>query len=118
MNGLVGDGPELGLQVAAYRNGDLVIDAWAGVADPVSGRPVDGQSLFWASSTGKGVAATCAHLLAERGLLDYEAPVSSYWPPFGANGKAAVTVRQVLSHTAGVPYPPAGFDLPALVDWE
>lgn len=118
LDGLVADGPELGLQVAAYRSGELVIDAWAGVADSASGKPVDGQSLFWASSTGKGVAATCLHLLAERGKLDYEARVSSYWPAFGANGKGAITVRHILSHTAGVPYPPPGFDLSAFVDWE
>ena len=60
----------LGLQVAAYRHGQLVIDAWAGVADSASAQPVDGQSLFWASSTGKGIAATCVHVLAERGQLD------------------------------------------------
>jgi CubicO group peptidase (beta-lactamase class C family) len=118
LDGLVAEGSELGLQVAAYWNGELVIDAWAGVADPASGRLVDGQSLFWASSTGKGIAATCAHLLAERGKLDYEATVSSYWPAFGANGKGTVTVRHVLSHTAGVPYPPAGFDLASFVDWD
>jgi CubicO group peptidase (beta-lactamase class C family) len=118
LNRIVADGPELGLQVAVYRNGELVIDAWAGVADQASGKPVDGQSLFWASSTGKGIAATCVHVLAERGKLDYEATVSSYWPAFGANGKGSVTVRHVLSHTAGVPYPPPGFDLSSFVDWD
>jgi CubicO group peptidase (beta-lactamase class C family) len=118
LNRIVADGPELGLQVAVYRNGELVIDAWAGVADQASGKPVDGQSLFWASSTGKGIAATCVHVLAERGKLDYEATVRSYWPAFGANGKGSVTVRHVLSHTAGVPYPPPGFDLSSFVDWD
>jgi CubicO group peptidase (beta-lactamase class C family) len=115
---LVAEGPELGLQVAAYQDGMLVVDAWAGVADADSRKPVDGQSLFWASSTGKGVAATCVHLLAERGMLDYDAGVASYWPEFGANGKQSVTVRQVLSHTAGVPYPPQGFGIPEFVDWD
>jgi CubicO group peptidase (beta-lactamase class C family) len=115
---LVADGPDLGLQVAAYKDGRLVVDAWAGVADPPTAAPVDGQTLFWASSTGKGIAATCIHVLAERGKLDYEAPVARYWPEFGANGKGTVTVRQVLSHTAGIPYPPPGFDLAAFVDWD
>jgi CubicO group peptidase (beta-lactamase class C family) len=108
---LVDAGPELGLQVAAYVEGQLVVDAWAGV-------DVDGQTLFTASSTGKGVAATCVHLLVERGQLDYEAPVRRYWPEFGAHGKDRVTVRHVLSHSAGVPYPPPGFDTAMMVDWE
>ena len=115
---LVSDSAELGLQVAVYRHGQSVVDAWAGVADPDKARRVDGRTLFWASSTAKGVTATCAHVLAERGRLDYDAPVSYYWPAFAANGKSAVTVAQVLSHTAGVPYPPPDFDLPQFVDWD
>lgn len=114
----VSDGPELGLQVAAYMDDELVVDAWAGYADPDRARPVDGQTLFWASSVGKGPAATCIHLLAERGKLDYEAPVCAYWPEFAANGKGHVTVRHVLSHSAGVPYPPEGFDTAMMIDWE
>jgi len=93
----VADGPELGLQVAAYVDGEPVVDAWAGFADPHRTRPIDGQTLFTASSTGKGPAASCVHLLAERGKIDYEAPLCTYWPEFGANGKAHVTVRHVLS---------------------
>lgn len=115
---LVGDGAELGLQCAAYQDGRLIVDAWAGVADPDSGRNVDGQTLFWASSTAKGVAATCLHVLAERGQVDYAAPVCTYWPEFAANGKASVTVQQVLSHTAGVPYPADGMELADFVDWD
>ena len=115
---LVQDGPEIGLQVAAYLDGELVIDAWAGLIDPAGRRPVDGQTLFSASSTGKGIAATCIHLLAERGQIDFAAPVAQYWPEFGANGKEGVTVRDVLTHRAGVPYPPPGFDLAMLIDWD
>jgi CubicO group peptidase (beta-lactamase class C family) len=115
---LVAGGSELGLQVAVYRHGQPVLNAWAGLADPAGARAVDARTLFWASSTAKGVTATCAHLLAERGRLEYDAPVSRYWPAFAANGKGAVTVAQVLSHTAGVPYPPPDFDLPQFVDWD
>ena len=115
---LVTAGPDLGLQVATYVDGELAVDAWAGVADPASGRLVDGQTLFWASSCGKGIAATCIHVLAERGKLHYDMPVATYWPAFGANGKDAVTVRHVLTHTAGVPNPPPGFGLADFVDWE
>src|SRR5437899_3040888 len=89
---LVESGEELGLQVAAYQDGRLVIDAWAGVADRATGRPVDGDTLFWVWSTSKGITATCAHILAERGQLDYDAPIARYWPAFAAAGKATATV--------------------------
>jgi len=115
---LVADGPEIGLQVAAFVDGELVVDAWAGYFDQSKTRPIDGQTLFTASSTGKGPAASCLHVLAERGHLDYEAPVCTYWPEFAARGKRHVTVRHVLSHTAGVPYPPEGFDTPMMLDWD
>lgn len=115
---LVAGGEELGLQAAAYRNGELVIDAVAGVADRASGKPVDGDTLFTVFSVSKGVTATAIHLLAERGNLDYDAPVASYWPEFAQNGKAAVTVRDVLTHRAGVPHLPAGVSPEMLCDWE
>ncbi len=118
LDGFVGNGPEIGLQVAAYLNGEPIVDAWAGYADPEHTQPIDGQTLFTASSTGKGPAASCVHLLAERGKLDYETPVCAYWPEFGANGKTHVTVRHVLSHKAGVPNPPAGFDTAMMIDWD
>jgi hypothetical protein len=104
--------------VAAYQDGELIVDAWAGVADAESRQPVDGQTLFWASSVGKGIAATCVHMLAERGRLEYESPVARYWPEFAANGKEGVTVRHVLSHKAGVPTPRNSFETGMLLDWE
>ena len=100
---LVDKGPEIGLQVAAYLEGELVIDTWAGIADTETGRLVDGDTLFMISSTGKGVTATCLHLLAEQGKLDYDNPVATYWPEFGVKGKYKATVRHALSHQAGVP---------------
>ena len=53
-------------------------------------------------STTKGVVATCAHVLADRGELDYDERVATYWPEFAQNGKGDITVRQVLSHSAGM----------------
>jgi len=73
---LIADGTELGLQAVAYLNGALVIDAAAGTADRASGREVDGDTLFTVFSVTKGTTATCIHLLAERGQLDYDAPVA------------------------------------------
>jgi CubicO group peptidase (beta-lactamase class C family) len=70
-------------------------------------------------SCGKGVTATCAHLLVERGLLDLDAPVAHYWPEFAANGKANIPVSYLLSHRAGLPsFPPeSGIALNKELDW-
>lgn len=114
----VADGSQLGFQVAAYLDGELVVDAWAGVAERATGRPVDGDTLFTVWSVGKGVVATCAHLLAERGQLDYDAPVAAYWPAFGARGKERVTVRDALTHRAAVPQLPPGTAVADFADWE
>src|SRR4051794_699353 len=84
---LVASGQEVGLQVAAYLDGRLVVDAWAGVADETTGRIVDGDTLFTCFSTTKGFAATCIHILAEQGKIEYDAPVARYWPEFAAHGK-------------------------------
>ena len=61
------------------------------------------DTLFFAASTGKGVASSVAHVLVERGELSYEQRVAEVWPEFGKHGKDGVTLRDVLLHTAGVP---------------
>ena len=73
---LVESGPERGLQVAVYRHGEQVVDAVAGVADPETGRPVTSDTLFFSYSIGKGVASTVVHVLAERGVLDYDTRIA------------------------------------------
>lgn len=108
---------EVGVQVAAYHHGDLIVDAWAGLADPVSGRRVDGETLFNVYSVTKAVAATALHVQAERGLVDYDSPVARYWPEYGANGKEAVTVRDALSHRTGAPQMPQGATPASICDW-
>jgi len=115
---LVESGTERGVQVAVYRDGRQVVDAVAGVADPAGGRPVDPGTVFYNFSVVKGAAATIAHLLAERGLFDYDTPVAELWPEFAAHGKKAVTVRQVLNHTAGVPGIPLDTTIEDLCDWD
>lgn len=117
LHDLVARDLERGIQVAVYHEGRLIGDAWAGVADPASGRLVDGETLFCTFSVIKGMTATIIHLLAERGLLAYDTPVANYWPAFAANGKAGITVRQVLNHTAGVPQMPPAIGIPDLADW-
>ena len=118
IDGLVSSGAERGVQVAVYRDGTQVVDAVAGLADPDSGRPVEAGTVFYNFSVVKGAAATIAHLLAARGLFGYDTPVAELWPEFAAHGKGAVTVRQVLDHTAGVPGIPLDTTIEDLCDWD
>jgi CubicO group peptidase (beta-lactamase class C family) len=108
---------ELGVQVAAYQRGRLVIDAWSGTARP-DGQQVDGQTLFNVFSVTKAVAATAIHMQATRGYLSYDEPISSYWPEFASNGKARATVRDALTHRTGIPQMPAGANPHMIADWE
>jgi CubicO group peptidase (beta-lactamase class C family) len=115
---LVESGAERGLQVAVYRDGEQIVDAVAGVADPATGRPVTSDTPIYAYSVGKGATATVAHVLVERGLFGYDTPVVELWPEFGAHGKERATVRHVLTHTVGVPGVPADTTPEDLCDWD
>ena len=115
---LVRDTPEIGLQVAAYLNGKLVVDAWAGMADEATRKPVDGDTMFMLSSVTKGITATCMHAFVEKHKLDYDMPIVKVWPEFGANGKANATLRHALSHQTGVPQTPVGYTPDWLADWD
>ncbi|WP_037576061.1 serine hydrolase domain-containing protein [Phaeacidiphilus oryzae] len=97
---------ERGAALALYRDGERVVDLWGGTADADAeegaGRPWTGDTPVLLRSATKGVAATVLLLLAQRGRIDLDAPVAEYWPEFAARGKERVTVRQLLSHQAGV----------------
>lgn len=114
----VNKGRERGIQLAVYFEGELIVDAWAGIADVEKGKPVDGDTLFPVFSTTKGIAATLIHILADEGKLDYDANIAEYWPDFGANGKGGITVRQALNHTAGLQNMPVGICGKDLLDWD
>ena len=90
-----------GASIAVYHRGRLVVDLWGGVRS-ADEEPWQRDTLAMCWSTTKGVTATCAHVLADRGELDYDERVATYWPEFAQNGKADITVRQVLSHSAGL----------------
>ncbi len=90
-----------GASLAVYHRGRLAVDLWGGYRT-VEGDPWTRDTLAMCFSTTKGVAATAAHILADRGLLDYDERVATYWPEFAQNGKQDITVRHVLSHTAGL----------------
>ncbi|MCU1594185.1 MAG: beta-lactamase [Frankiales bacterium] len=84
----------------AYVDGEVVVDLWAGEAQP--GQPwLAGTTTVIMSAT-KGFAVLCMQLLVDRGLIELDAPVATYWPEFAQNGKEGVLIRHVLSHTAGV----------------
>ncbi|MGW4032402.1 serine hydrolase domain-containing protein [Streptomyces sp. NPDC004838] len=93
---------DIGAAVCVYQDGRPVVDLWAGVADPNTGRPWERDTLQLVYSATKGATATAAHLLTQRGALDLDAPVADYWPEFAANGKAEIPVRWLLSHQAGL----------------
>lgn len=90
-----------GASVAVVHDGELVVDLWGGVRT-ADGDPWLGDTLSMSFSTTKGVATTAAHLLVDRGLLDLDAPVREYWPEFAENGKGEVTVRHLMTHSAGL----------------
>ncbi len=103
------DGLELGAAAAVTVGGRPVVDIWAGDADS-AGTPWAADTIINVYSSTKTMAATCMLILADRGELDFDAPVARYWPEFAQNGKEGVLVRHVMSHTSGL----SGFDPPLL----
>jgi len=100
-------GNEQGASVFVTQGGAPVVDLWAGDADD-HGRPWERDTIVNVYSTTKTMAATVMLMLADRGELDFDAPVATYWPEFAANGKEGVLVRHVMSHNAGL----SGYDPP------
>lgn len=91
-----------GAALCVYQHGRPVVDLWAGVADRATGRAWQADTPVIVFSATKGVTAAAVHLLVERGVLDLDAPVATYWPEFAANGKAAIPLRWVMAHRAGL----------------
>ena len=113
-NRQISEGLHPGAGLAVYRYGSLVLDIYGGVADSGTGRRVDDGTMFVLFSSTKPLAGSCIYMLKERGRLDWDDPVSKFWPEFGQNGKETVTIRHLLSHQGGFPDTPA--DLP-WTDW-
>lgn len=112
------DRGELGAAVTVVVDGVTVVDLWGGWADPARTRPWERDTPVNVWSTTKGPVALCAHILADRGLLDFDAPVAAYWPEFAAGGKEQVLVRHLLSHRAGLAGLREPHSLAQLCDWE
>lgn len=109
---------EVGAATSVYVGGRKVVDLWGGIADRVAGTPYTSDTLQLVFSTTKGATAACANLLAQRGDLDVDAPVATYWPEFKAAGKADIPVRWLLCHKAGLPYVDAQLTLEEALAWE
>ncbi|MFJ8532290.1 serine hydrolase domain-containing protein [Streptomyces sp. NPDC093591] len=109
---------ELGAAVAVTVAGETVVDLWGGWADAAHSRPWERETLVNVWSTSKGPTALCAHILADRGLIDLDAPVATYWPEFAAAGKEQILVRHLLSHRAGLSGLREPHSLQQLCDWE
>src|SRR6056300_938011 len=111
-------GADTGASVAVMLGGELVVDMWGGTVAANNPAPWERNTIVNVWSTTKTMMALSALLLVDRGLLDVDAPVATYWPEFAQNGKEKVLVRHFLGHTSGV----SGWDKPVTVDdvfdWE
>ena len=109
---------EVGAGFSLVVDGRTVVDLWGGVADAATGAPYTEDTLQLVFSSTKGATALCANLLAQRGELDVDAPVATYWPEFAQAGKGDIPVRWLLCHKAGLPYIDAPLELDDLLAWD
>ena len=109
---------EIGASVAISLAGEFVVDLWAGHLDEERTADWQEDTIVNVWSSTKTMAAMAFHLLADRGELDLHAPVKKYWSEFGQNGKDAVEVRHLLSHSAGLSGMDEKVEGDALYDWE
>ncbi len=111
---------DVGASVAMTLDGELVVDLWAGTVDTdeAQGVPWERDTIINVWSTTKTLAALACLVLVDRGELDVHAPVARYWPEFRANGKEAIEVRHLMSHTAGLSGWQEPMTVDDLYDWE
>src|SRR5215213_10005332 len=109
-------GEDTGASVAVYHRGAKVVDSAAGTMTP-GGDVYDRSTLQLVFSTTKGITAIAVAMCVERGLLDYDATVATYWPEFAAAGKGDATVAQLLSHQLGL-FTVDGLTLEDALDWD
>ncbi len=108
---------EVGANVCLYLDGKPVVDLWGGYCDSERTRPWNEDTIVCMMSVAKGMTALCLWLLIDRGEVKLDAPVATYWPEFGCNGKETITVKQVLGHMAGVYYFDIG-EAGNCLDWD
>ena len=98
---------EVGCAVCVTQNGETVVDLWAGYRDRARTLPWQRNTITDMKSVGKSVFALCVLRLASQGRIELDQPVARYWQAFGAAGKERITVRTLLAHLAGLPFPDA-----------
>jgi CubicO group peptidase (beta-lactamase class C family) len=113
----ISSGREEGIQLAVYHRGQLIVDITRGTRDD-AGTPMTPDDVVLVWSTSKGITATCMHLLAERGRIAYDDAIADYWPAFAAHGKAAISIRHIMSHTAGIPHLPDSATADIMADYD
>ena len=111
-------GEDIGAAFCATLEGETVVDLWGGFADAAKTRPWEKDTIVNVYSTTKTMTALCALILADRGELDFDAPVARYWPEFAANGKAEVKVSHLMAHSAGLSGWKEPITLEDLYDWD
>ncbi|MGZ8719124.1 MAG: serine hydrolase domain-containing protein, partial [Aeromicrobium sp.] len=94
---------DLGAGCAVYVDGRRVVDLWGGIADSRTGKAWEHDTAAVIFSCTKGILAICAYQLVQDGRLDLDAPIARYWPTFAGHGKSEITVREAMSHHAGLP---------------
>jgi CubicO group peptidase (beta-lactamase class C family) len=107
---------EVGAACAIYHKGDKVVDLWGGFRDPKTSAPWEEDTLVLVFSATKGIGAMTIAVAHSRGLLDYDEAVAAYWPEFAQQGKENITVRQLLSHQAGLSAIDERLDLETVTD--
>ncbi|HUO11467.1 MAG TPA: serine hydrolase domain-containing protein, partial [Caulobacteraceae bacterium] len=112
------DGLEVGASLCVTLHGETVVDLWAGWADVAQTRPWEKDAIAPVSSTTKIAVTLLLLMLVDRGLIELDAPIATYWPQFAQGGKARVTVRDLFTHQAGAPGFTPGVDTPIFLDWE
>ena len=111
-------GEELGASTAVYHRGAKVVDVWGGSFDLSGDRPYDDSTLQLMFSTTKGIVSIAVAMCVERGLIDYDEKVATYWPEFAAHGKGGATVAQLLSHQCGLIAPDGPVTMADALDWK
>jgi CubicO group peptidase (beta-lactamase class C family) len=108
-------GADVGASVAVYLGGEPVVDIWGG---EIQNGPWQQDTIINCWSLTKTMTALCALILADRGELDFHAPVAKYWPEFAAAGKENIEVRHLMGHTAGLWNWEGEMEVADLYDWE
>jgi CubicO group peptidase (beta-lactamase class C family) len=111
-------GAEVGAGFCVVQDGQTVVDLWGGFMDAARSEPWQRETLANVFSTTKGMTALCAHRLVDEGRLDLDSPVAKYWPEFAQQGKGEITVRQLISHQAGLPAVRKPLPQEAIFDWD